>query len=158
MLVTLAHRQQGLIVPKGNPLGLGTIADVAGSGARLVNRNVGSGTRVWLDRLLTDAGVAPGSVPGYEVEVTTHGQAAQAVADGAADVALGILPAARARNLDFVPLLEERYDLVTPREHYDSALLAPMLARLRNEEFRRSVDRLGGYTTRETGAVAALAV
>ena len=102
--------------------------------------------------------MTPATIPGYEVEVTTHGQAAQAVADGAADVALGILPAARARNLDFVPLLEERYDLVTPREHYDSALLAPLLARLHDDEFKRSVDRLGGYATRETGAVAALAV
>jgi putative molybdopterin biosynthesis protein len=157
MLVTLAHRQQGLMVARGNPLGLGAVADIAGSGARLINRNVGSGTRVWLDRLLADAGVTPAAIPGYEIEVMTHGQAAQAVADGAADVALGILAAAHARGLDFVPLLEERYDLVTPREHYESELLAPLLAKLHDRGFRRSIDTLGGYATRETGAVAALA-
>jgi putative molybdopterin biosynthesis protein len=156
MLVTLAHRQQGLIVPKGNPLGLRTFADLMPARARLVNRNVGSGTRLWVDRLLAQADVAPAALPGYEVEVTTHGQAAQAVADGAADVALGILPAARARDLEFIPLLEERYDLVTPREHFESELLAPLLTRLNDDEFKQAVDRLGGYATRETGAVAAL--
>jgi putative molybdopterin biosynthesis protein len=157
MLITLAHRQQGLIVPKGNPLGLRDMSDVARSGARLVNRNAGSGPRVWLDRMLTDAGVAPPTISGYETEVTTHGQAAQAVADGAADVALGILAAASSLDLDFVPLLEERYDLVTPREQYESALLAPLLAKLRDEEFKREVDRIGGYVTRDTGTVAAVA-
>lgn len=158
VLVTLAHRQQGLIVAPGNPLALGTVADVAASGARIVNRNAGSGTRVWLDRLLADAGVAAASIPGYEVEVTTHGQAALAVAEGQADVALGILAAARARDLDFVPLLEERYDLVTPREVYESELLAPLLAKLREGEFRQAIDGIGGYVTRETGSVASLAV
>ncbi len=158
MLVTLAHRQQGLMVAPGNPLALGTVADVAASGARLVNRNPGSGTRVWLDRLLADAGVAPGSIRGYEVEVMTHGQAAQAVVDGDADVALGILAAARACDLEFVPLLEERYDLVTPREVYESELLVPLLAKLGEDEFKHAIDDIGGYATRETGSVAALAV
>jgi len=111
---------------------------------------------VWIDRLLGEAGIAPADVAGYEKEVATHGAAAQAVADGAADVALGIMAAARARGLDFVPLLEERYDLVTPREHYESELLAPLLALLHDEEFKRSVDRLGGYATGDMGAVASL--
>ena len=91
----------------------------------LVNRNRGSGTRVWLDRLLATGGVDPARVAGYDDEVMTHDAAARAVAEGAADVALGILPAATAHGLDFVPLVEERYDLVTPREHYESDLLAP---------------------------------
>ena len=87
----------------------------------------------------------------------THDAAARAVANGAADVALGILPAANAHGLDFVPLVEERYDLVTPREHYESELLAPLLRLVNDEAFKQEVDDLGGYVTRETGAVTALA-
>jgi putative molybdopterin biosynthesis protein len=158
MLVTLAHREQGLIVPSGNPRGFQGLDGAVAKGARIVNRNRGSGTRVWLDRLLAGAGIDPADVAGYEREVATHEQAARAVADGTADAALGIFAAARAQGLDFVPLMEERYDLVMPKPVYQSGLLAPLLALLNDEEFKRSVDRLGGYATRETGAVAALAV
>jgi putative molybdopterin biosynthesis protein len=122
-----------------------------------VNRNRGSGTRVWLDRLLAVAGVDPLRVAGYDDEVMTHDAAALAIAEGAADLALGILPAATAHGLDFVPLVEERYDLVTPREHYESELLAPLLDLLKDEAFKREIDDLGGYVTRETGSVTALA-
>lgn len=156
VLVTLAHRQQGLIVPAGNPRGLHDLAEAVSAGARLINRNRGSGTRVWLDRLLEGAGVDRAGVAGYEDEVMTHDAAARAVAEGAADVALGILPAAKAHGLDFVPLVEERYDLVTPREHYESELLAPLLGLLGDDAFKRAIDDLGGYVTRETGAVTAL--
>jgi molybdate-binding protein/DNA-binding transcriptional ArsR family regulator len=157
VLVTLAHREQGLIVPTGNPRGLSGLEDAVASDARFVNRNRGSGTRVWLDHLLSAAGIDPVSVRGYDDEVTTHEQAAQAVADGAADVALGIMSAAKAHGLAFVPLLEERYDLVMPRESFESELLAPLLARLGGDDFKRAVGRLGGYSTRETGVVTQLA-
>lgn len=157
MLVTLAHRQQGLIVPPGNPRGFEDLAGAVTAGARIVNRNRGSGTRVWLDRLLAGGHLDPIRVAGYENEVMTHDAAARAVAEGAADVALGILPAASAHGLEFVPLVEERYDLVTPREHYESELLAPLLGLLNDDEFKREIDDLGGYVTRETGAVTALA-
>jgi putative molybdopterin biosynthesis protein len=157
VLITLAHRIQGLIVPAGNPRGLQDLAEAVSEGARLVNRNRGSGTRVWLDRLLAGGGVDPVSVAGYEDEVMTHDAAARAVAEGAADVALGILPAAKAQGLDFVPLVEERYDLVTPREHYESGLLTPLLNLLNDEAFKREIEDLGGYATRETGVVTTLA-
>ena len=157
VLITLAHRQQGLMVARGNPRGIEDLATAVAVGARLVNRNRGSGTRVWLDRLLAAGEVDPVRVAGYEDEVMTHDAAARAVAEGAADVALGILPAARTRGLDFVPLVQERYDLITPREHYESGLLAPLLGLLNDDSFRRAIDDLGGYVTRETGAVAALA-
>ena len=113
-LMTLAHRQQGLMLPPGNPRGYGTLEEAVAAGARIVNRNRGSGTRVALDRLLAAAGVESATVEGYEYEVVTHRQAARVVADGSAEVALGIYAAAKAEGLDFVPLLEERYDLVTP--------------------------------------------
>ncbi|NLE23506.1 MAG: helix-turn-helix domain-containing protein [Actinobacteria bacterium] len=156
VLVTLAHRQQGLIVPAGNPRGLKDLAEAASAGARLINRNRGSGTRVWLDRLLAGGDVDPFRVAGYETEVVTHDAAARAVAEGAADVALGILPAATAYGLDFVPLVEERYDLVIPREHYESAVLAPLLDLVKDDSFKQAIEDLGGYVTRETGAVTAL--
>jgi putative molybdopterin biosynthesis protein len=156
MLVTLAHRQQGLILPRGNPRGIGSLTEAVAGGAVLVNRNRGSGTRLWIDRLLAASGINPASVAGYGDEVATHDHAAGAVAAGEADVALGILPAARAHGLDFVPLLEERYDLVMPREHYESTLLAPLLEVLNDEGFKNLIDAVGGYSTRETGHVAAL--
>ncbi len=157
ILITLAHREQGLIVPVGNPRGLKDLPGAVSAGARLVNRNRGSGTRVWLDRLLSVGSVDPVRVAGYDNEVMTHDAAARAVAEGAADVALGIRPAANAHGLDFVPLVEERYDLVTPREHYESGLLAPLLGLLNDDAFKQEIDNLGGYVTRETGVVTALA-
>ena len=157
VLVTLAHREQGLIVPGGNPSGHTELAAAAAGGARIVNRNRGSGTRVWLDRMLSSAGLDPAQIAGYMDEVNTHDAAARAVAGGDADVALGIRPAATAHALDFVPLVEERYDLVIPLEHYESDLLAPLLRLLQDEEFKRSIDALGGYVTRETGVVTRLA-
>ena len=87
----------------------------------------------------------------------THRQAACVVADGSAEVALGIYAAAKAQGLDFVPLLEERYDLVTPTSVYESGLLDPLLVLLRGDSFKRAVRSLGGYSTRETGTVTTLA-
>lgn len=156
-LMTLAHRQQGLMLPVGNPRGWTTLDEAIAGGARIINRNRGSGTRVALDRLLAAAGVDAAAVAGYGDEVVTHRQAARLVAGGSADVALGIFAAAAAEGLDFVPLLEERYDLVTPTPVYESGLLDPLIALLRSESFRRAVDALGGYATRETGRIGALA-
>jgi putative molybdopterin biosynthesis protein len=155
-LLTLAHRQQGLMLPAGNPRGISTLEEAVAGGARIVNRNRGSGTRVALDRLLSSAGIEPAVVAGYEEEVVTHRQAAKAVAEGSADLALGIFAAARAEGLDFVPLLEERYDLVTPASVCESGLLDPLLGLLRSERFKRAVRDLGGYATRETGSVTTL--
>jgi putative molybdopterin biosynthesis protein len=156
MLITLVHRQQGLMLPPGNPNGYKTLADALGDGAHIVNRNRGSGTRVAMDRLLATAGIAPSSVAGYDAEVVTHGQAARVVAGGGAEVALGIYAAAQAEGLDFVPLLEERYDLVTPTVVYESGLLDPLMALLRKDRFKRAVRALGGYSTRETGRITPL--
>jgi putative molybdopterin biosynthesis protein len=155
-LITLAHRLQGLMLSPGNPRRVRTLKQAVEQGARIVNRNRGSGTRVWLDRLLAEARVETAAVTGYEHEVVTHQQAAREVADGSADVALGIFAAAREQGLDFIPLVEERYDLVAPTAVYESELLAPLLALLHDDGFRRSVDRLGGYETRAMGEVAAL--
>jgi putative molybdopterin biosynthesis protein len=154
LIVTLAGRVQGLLLPPGNPRRLQGLADLARPDVLFVNRQRGSGTRVLLDYKLRQAGIAPEQVRGYEREEYTHLAVAAAVASGAADVGLGILAAARALGLEFVPLFNERYDLVIPRRHYESELLAPLLEVIRAPEFRTQVESLGGYDVAEMGRVA----
>ncbi|MFN0074742.1 MAG: molybdopterin biosynthesis protein, partial [Chloroflexota bacterium] len=130
-IVNLVFREQGLIVPPGNPMGFAQIPDLARAGVRFVNRQRGSGTRVLLDYRLKLLGIDPTTIDGYEREEYTHLMVAASIAGGTADVGMGILAAARALHLDFVPLLKERYDLIIPTEHYESALLQPLIALIR---------------------------
>ncbi len=153
VLVHLAGRVQGLIVPPGNPLGLATLADLARPDVLYVNRQRGSGTRVLLDYELRKLGIEPGDIRGYEREEYTHLAVAAQVASGAADTGLAILASARALGLDFVPLFSEQYQLVIPRVYYESELLMPVLEILRGPEFRGQVEALGGYDVTAMGEV-----
>ena len=153
VLVNLVGRTQGLIVPKGNPRSLAILADVARDGVTFVNRQRGSGTRVLFDYLLDRQGLARDKIRGYEREEYTHLAVAAAVSGGKADVGMGVLSAARALNADFVPLAQERYDLVFSREYFESELVAPLLELIRTEEFRSSVNALGGYDVSRMGEV-----
>lgn len=148
---TLAHREQGLIVAPDNPLGLRDIADLARPGLRFANRNEGSGTRVWLDRALRDAGVDGPVIAGYDAPLSTHTAVAEYVAAGLADVGVGIRPAAERLSLGFVPLFRERYDLVVDAARIDDPALAPLLDRLLAGSFRREVRRMTGYDADHTG-------
>jgi putative molybdopterin biosynthesis protein len=148
-VVRLTHREQGLIVAPGNPLGLEGIGDLRR--VRYVNRQRGAGTRVLLDQLLSQHGIELGEVDGYAREEHTHLAVAAAVAANRADCGLGVLAAARAFGLDFVPVTKEPYDLVLERSSLDSRLLAPLWHLLDSEEFRAEVDALGGYDTAEMG-------
>jgi putative molybdopterin biosynthesis protein len=152
-LVTLAGREQGWIVPPGNPKGVSTWADAANSDVTIVNRQRGAGTRVLLDYELSKLRIAAESVRGYEREEYTHLAVAAAVASGAADAGLGIRAAARALQLDFVPLAHEQYDLVIPQSHYESELLTPLLALLHDDRFRSTVAAMPGYDVRPMGQV-----
>jgi putative molybdopterin biosynthesis protein len=154
-LVTLVGREQGLIVPPGNPRNLRTLADLVQPGLIFVNRQRGAGTRVLLDFELSKLGLGPGDVPGYEREEYTHLAVAAAVASGAADAGLGVAAAARALGLDFVQLFRERYDLVIPLAYYKSDLLQPLLAALHDERFRAQVAAMPGYDVRHMGEVVA---
>jgi putative molybdopterin biosynthesis protein len=138
-------------VPPGNPQGLRALGDLARPGVRFVNRQKGSGTRVALDYELRRLGIAPEAIAGYEHEQFTHMAVAAAVLSGTASVGLGILAAARALGLDFVPLFQERYDLAVPRRHWESALLAPLRQALASEAYRAAVTALGGYDVRAMG-------
>jgi putative molybdopterin biosynthesis protein len=150
-VVRLAHREQGLIVAPGNPLGLGGIEDLAGEGLRYVNRQRGAGTRVLLDHELSRRSLEPGAVGGYEREEHTHLAVAAAVAGGRADCGLGVMAAARAFGLDFVPVAREPYDLVLERASLESELLAPLWELMASADFRAAVDALGGYHTAQMG-------
>ena len=120
---------------------------------RFVNRQRGSGTRVLLDFKLRESGIPTESIRGYEREEYTHLAVAAAVQGGRADVGLGILPAAKAMGLEFIPLFEEQYDLVIPTEFYESDLLRPMLDMIRSAAFQREVEALGGYNVSQMGVV-----
>lgn len=151
VLVNLVKRLQGLIVPAGNPQGLETLADLAGPGVRLINRQPGSGTRVWLDVQLKRAGLDPGRIVGYPDEETTHIGVARAVAEGRATVGLGIRAAAVAFGLDFVRLGEERYDLVVPSGRWDDEAFVALRSVIGSRPFKDALIALGGYEVSETG-------
>jgi len=153
VLVNLVYRDQGLIVPKGNPRGLKGLEDLTRGDVQFVNRQRGAGTRVLLDYQLQQMGASPEQIQGYGREEYTHLAVAAAVAGGSADTGLGILAAARALDLDFVPLMKERYDLVIPRDVYESDLLRPLLDLIRGPSFRQQVEALGGYVASQMGEV-----
>lgn len=151
-LVTFVFREQGLMVLPGNPKRIASLADLADGSVRFVNRQRGAGTRVLLDHALSTQGIDPSNISGYGIEEYTHLSVAAAVASGRADCGMGIPAAARAVGLDFVPLFRERYDLVIPAVHYNSALLAPLLDLLQDPSFRQAVSRLPGYDVSQMGA------
>jgi putative molybdopterin biosynthesis protein len=153
--MALVGRVQGLLVPKGNPRGITGLSDLERDGTTFVNRQRGSGTRVLLDHLLRKANIQASDIRGYDREEYTHLAIAATVAGGSADAGLGILSAAKAVGTDFVPLANEQYDLAMPTELYDSEILSPLLALIRDEAFRKQVDALGGYDTARMGEVVA---
>jgi putative molybdopterin biosynthesis protein len=150
-VVRLVHREQGLIVAPGNPLALGGIDDLARDGLRYVNRQRGAGTRVLLDHELGRRGIAPDAVSGYTREEHTHLAVAAAIAADRADAGLGVLAAARAFGLDFVPVTREPYDLVLAAETLEDPVVAPLWALLEKAAFRAAVEALGGYGVEEMG-------
>jgi putative molybdopterin biosynthesis protein len=153
MLVTLVGREQGLIVARGNPKHIYTLADLYRDEVRFVNRQRGAGTRVLLDYEISKLAFKTRGIKGYDFEEYTHLAVAAAVASGAADCGLGIAAAARALDLDFMALFKERYDLVIPREHYDRPLLRPLLDVLHDARFKAEVGKLPGYDVRHMGEV-----
>jgi len=150
-VVRLVHRDQGLMVAAGNPLGLKGIDDLTRHGVRYVNRQRGAGTRVLLDHELRERGISADAIDGYLREEPTHLAVAAAVAAGRADAGLGITAAARAFGLDFLPVTREPYDLVVAARDADSPRLAPLWALLESDRFRAAVQDLGGYGTEEMG-------
>jgi putative molybdopterin biosynthesis protein len=140
-------------VKKGNPKGINGLSDLLRNKIRFVNRQREAGTRVLLDYQLQEQGISPSQINGYDHVEFTHMTVAAAVASGMADAGLGILAAAKALNLDFVPLWKERYDLVIPKSYYNSPLVQPFLDILHQTSFRNDVESLGGYDVSMMGQI-----
>ncbi|MGV7976584.1 MAG: molybdopterin biosynthesis protein [Anaerolineaceae bacterium] len=151
VLVECVQRTQGLMVPKGNPLGIREFADIAGK--RYVNRQKGSGTRILCDYLARQNQLDTETVPGYEREEYTHTAVAAAIAAGTADAGLGILSAARIYNLDFVPVCEEQYDLLVAQSAFQLDMVQRLLEVLRGAEFARRLSAMGGYSLNHPGEI-----
>jgi putative molybdopterin biosynthesis protein len=150
-LINLVYREQGIIVPPGNPLGIRGVADLAREDVVFINRQQGAGTRVLLDYELGKAKVDAADISGYEREEFSHMTVAAAVKDGAADAGMGILAAARALELDFIPVALERFDLAIPGRYMESDHIQALLSVMRQEGFRAKVENLGGYDASHAG-------
>lgn len=150
-VVTLVHREQGLLVAPGNPRHIHGLEDLDREDLTFINREAGSGTRLWLDYQLRDLRIQPSQIRGFTHAVNTHTRVAEAVLQGEADLGLGVVAVARKSGLDFISLFEERFDLVIPHEQFQSARLRPTLDYLHTARFRRAVQSLGGYFSKETG-------
>jgi len=155
-LIGFARRTQGLIVARGNPLRLASLADVARRRARFANRVLGSGTRVLLDELLIDAGLAPADIAGYDRTEPSHAAVAEAVESGEADAGFGIEATARARGLDFVPLAQERYHLACLRDALEQPATQALLRLLRTERWQTRLAAIPGYAAAESGEVLSM--
>lgn len=150
-LVNLVYRMQGWIIPAGNPDQLSDIKQLVDSKLSYINRQKGAGTRLLFDHLLKEAGINPGQIYGYELEEHSHLNVAASVAAGTARVGLGILPAARAFGLDFIPVVEERYDLLFSDSFFNSPQGKIILSVIADPEFQNNVETMGGYSTRMAG-------
>ena len=148
-LVTLAYRTQGLLVRPGNPKSIKRIQDIARNGVRFVNREAGSGTRLWFDAELKRLKMDAKQIRGYDQISKTHSESASIIEAGQADVTLGIQAAAHQHHLDFIPLFEERYDLVLPRENEE--FISPLLDYLQTAAFRTELNSLTGYNSAHSG-------
>jgi molybdate-binding protein len=151
VLLTLAYRVQGLILPPGNPMQITSLDDLTREDVTFVNRQSGSGTRVWLDTQLVRIGIEPKRVNGYLNEAKTHFDVARAVAEGHASVGLGIHSAAKSFGLAFIPLTKERYDLVIPEPEWARSEVKALVEVIRSDELKEAVGKLGGYDVSDTG-------
>lgn len=151
--VQLVFRDQGFMVSHGNPKGIKGVDDLVRKDIRFVNRQSGSGTRVLLDYRLKQLNLNPKDINGYDDDEFTHMSVAAAVLGGTADMGLGIFAAARALNLDFIPVVTEQYDLIIPERFFDTENIQRLLTTIRTPDFKHRVEKLGGYHTERTGEI-----
>ena len=152
-LINLVFRDQGLILPVGNPKGIKGIDDLARRDITIINRQGGSGTRILMDYRLRKLNLDPSQINGYENEEFTHMAVAVAVLSGSADVGLGIFAAANALGLEFVPVVTEQYDMVVPRSTFEVKNFDFLLDIICSSNFKKRVEAMGGYSTHKTGHI-----
>ena len=153
VLIEWARRSQGLMLPADNPLGINGVTDLPRSGARVIDRQEGAGSRLLLDRLLTEAGLERDEVTFIDEVAISHTDVAREVHEGHADAGVGIEPAARGAGLAFIPLAQERFDLLVDRREYFEAPVQSLLALARGRRFADRAQALGGYDIEQTGTV-----
>ncbi len=152
-VVNLVIRHQGLIVPKGNPKKIKSIEDLTRSDVLFVNRQRGAGTRILLDYKLKQLNINSSQIKGYDCEEISHMAVAVDVLSGRADVGLGIYAAAKALNLDFIPIAVEEYDLVVPETLWETKKIQTIFQLINSHKFKQAVEKMGGYETSKTGMV-----
>ena len=153
VLMNLAYRQQGLFVPSGNPKNINKLEDLVREDITFINRQRGAGTRLLLDYHVKKLNLDPQEIKGYGREEYSHLSVAAAVASGAADTGLGVLAASRALGLDFIPLARERYDIIIPEEFLETEMIQRLLEMINSDQFKKEVDKLGGYDLEESGKI-----
>ncbi len=152
-LITLANRRLGMIFPAGNPNKIKGLEDIARKNLRFINRQPGSGTRVWLDATLKDLTISKENILGYTNEKSTHSAVARAVAEGKADLGIGLEAAARSYGLDFLFLRNDRYDLVIPDSQLQREPIKALVEWLNKDSTKQFIANLGGYDTQCTGCI-----
>lgn len=153
VVVNFAYRQQGLILKGGNPLKIRGVEDLVKAKVRYVNRQRGSGTRLLMDSCLNRTGVDSSNIKGYEIEVSTHLDVGLRILRGEADAGAGIKATAHLLGLDFIPLKEERFDLLIPRDYFFLNEVQNLMEIIKSSQFRKESARFGGYNTRDSGKV-----
>ena len=153
-LINLCYREQGLIVAKGNPKHITGFRDLAKNKLTFINRQNGAGTRLLTDKILSDEGIDSAAIAGYDHEEYTHMNVAASVANGSVDAGLGIRAAANALDLDFIPVAEERYDLIVPAQFLTDPKIVTVTDLIKNnKEFQNAILALGGYNLRDCGKI-----
>jgi excisionase family DNA binding protein len=153
VVVELFYRELGLLVPPGNPLGIKSVRDLGRPKMRIINRQPGSGTRLYLDQELLRSRLNAKRIAGYDTVVSTHLEAGLRILRGSADVGLATRTTAQLLGLDFIPLIRERFDAVIPKERFFSRAIQVLLGTLGSLEFRQQVEALGGYDASESGRI-----
>ena len=153
VVVSLFYRELGLLVARGNPRGIRSIRDLGRPKIRVINRQAGSGTRIFLDRQLAKVRLSPKKICGYDTVVTMHLDVALRILKGDADVGLATRTAAQLLGLEFLFLTRERFDLWIPRERFFTDGIQALLGVVGSREFRSQVDALGGYDVSESGRI-----
>lgn len=154
VLITVANRRIGLLLPPGNPANIRGLEDLIREGLRFINRQLGSGTRVRMDIALNYQNIPTGEIQGYENEVSTHYAVARAIADGDADVGIGLETVAKSYGLDFVFLWHDRYDLVITETKFSTPAIQALIDWFGEGSSKELIMSLGGYDVEETGRVS----
>ncbi|HSE87228.1 MAG TPA: helix-turn-helix transcriptional regulator [Candidatus Binatia bacterium] len=153
VIVELFYRELGLLVQPGNPQGIKSIRDLGRPRLRMINRQPGSGTRIYLDQELSRARLNAKKISGYDTVVSTHMETGLRILRGVADVGLATRTTAQLLGLDFIPLIRERFDAVIPKGRFFSRGIQLLLGTVGSREFRRQVEALGGYDASESGRI-----